>query len=130
MDKKIILIVDDPADARLVLSARLNAHHAHVVFAADALQAMSVARTERPDVILLDLSLPGGNGSLVLQRLNAHTSLARIPVIIVSAEDPQGAEARTVEGAQSRSFKSPWTRQAHGSGAARRGNNLRPILKA
>ena len=97
MDKKTILIVDDNADTRLVLSARLNAHHYHTVFAADAIQAMSVALKEQPDAILLDLGLPGGNGLMVLERLKANTSLGSIPVIIVTAEDPQVAEARTIE---------------------------------
>jgi len=97
LDKKTILIVDDNADTRLVLSARLNAHHYHTVFAADALQAMSVALKERPAAILLDLGLPGGNGLMVLQRLKANTSLRGIPVIIVTAEDSQVAEARTIE---------------------------------
>ena len=97
MDKKTILIVDDNADTRLVLSARLKAQHYHTVFAADALQAMSVAMKERPDAILLDLGLPGGNGLMVLQRLKANTALSAIPVIIVTAEDPQVAEARTSE---------------------------------
>jgi len=97
MGKKTILIVDDNADTRLVLSARLNAHHYHTVFAADALQAMSVALKERPAAILLDLGLPGGNGLMVLQRLKANTSLRGIPVIIVTAEDSQVAEARTIK---------------------------------
>ena len=97
MDKKTILIVDDNADTQLVLSARLNAHHFHTVFAADAIQAMSVALKEQPDAILLDLGLPGGNGLMVLQRLKANTSLGGIPVIIVTAEDPLVAEARTIE---------------------------------
>jgi CheY-like chemotaxis protein len=97
MDKKTILIVDDNAGTRLVLSARLNAHHYHTVFAADALQAMSVALKERPAAILLDLGLPGGNGLMVLQRFKANTSLGGIPVIIVTAEDPMVAEARTIE---------------------------------
>jgi CheY-like chemotaxis protein len=97
MDKKTILIVDDNADTRLVLSARLKANHYHPVFAADALQAISVALKERPDAILLDLGLPGGNGLMVLQRLKANTSLSCIPVIIVTAEDPLVAEAGTIE---------------------------------
>jgi DNA-binding response OmpR family regulator len=93
MDKKTILIVDDNADTRLLLSARLKANHYHTIFAADALQAMSVALKERPDAILLDLGLPGGNGLIVLQRFKANTSLSSIPVIIVTAEDPLVAEA-------------------------------------
>jgi len=97
MEKKTILIVDDNADTRLILSARLKAHHYHTVFAADALQAISVALKEHPDAILLDLGLPGGNGLVVLQRFKANTSLGGIPVIIVTAEDPTVAEARTIE---------------------------------
>jgi len=97
MDKQTILIVDDNADTRLLLSASLRAHHYHTVFAADALQAMAVALKERPAAILLDLGLPGGNGLVVLQRFKADTSLGGIPVIIVTAEDPLVAEARTIE---------------------------------
>ncbi len=97
MDKKTILIVDDNADTRLLLSARLKANHYHTVFAADALQVMSVALRERPDAILLDLGLPGGNGLMVLERLKSNTSLGCIPVIIVTAEDPKVAEACTIE---------------------------------
>lgn len=97
MDKKTILIVDDNADTRLILNARLKANHYHTVFAADALQAMSVALKEKPDAILLDLGLPGGNGLVVLQRLKANTALSAIPVIIVTAEDPSVAEARVIQ---------------------------------
>jgi DNA-binding response OmpR family regulator len=97
MDKKTILIVDDNADTRLILSARLKAQHYHTIFAADALQAMSVALKEQPDAILLDLGLPGGNGLIVLQRFKANTALSGIPVIIVTAEDPLVAEARAIE---------------------------------
>lgn len=96
--EKTILIVDDNADTRLILSARLKAHHYHTVFAADALQAMSVAQKERPDAILLDLGLPGGNGLMVLDRLKSNTSLRCIPVIIVTAEDPQVAKAGALNG--------------------------------
>src|SRR5688572_4531204 len=96
MDKKTILIVDDNADTRLILNARLKAHY-HTVFAADALQAMSVALRERPDAILLDLGLPGGNGLMVLQRLKTNISLSCVPVIIVTAEDPLVAEAGAIE---------------------------------
>ncbi len=96
MEKKTILIVDDSAETRLLLSAHLKAHY-RTVFAADALQAISVALKERPDAILLDLGLPGGNGLIVLQRLQSNTSLGCIPVIIVSADNPRMAEARTIE---------------------------------
>jgi DNA-binding response OmpR family regulator len=97
MDNKKILIVDDDADTRLILSARLKSNHYHTVFASDALQTMSVALKEQPDAILLDLGLPGGNGLMVLKRLKANTSLSGIPVIIVTVEDPQTAEDLTIQ---------------------------------
>jgi DNA-binding response OmpR family regulator len=97
MDNKKILIVDDDADTRLILSTRLKANHYRTVYATDAIQAMSVAMKERPDAILLDLGLPGGNGLLVLQRLKANTSLCDIPVIIVTVEDPREAEDLTIQ---------------------------------
>jgi two-component system cell cycle response regulator len=97
MDKKTILIVDDNADTRLLLGARLRANNYHTVFAADALQAIAVARKEQPDAILLDLGLPGGNGMMVLERLKALPSLSGTPVIIVSSEDPREAEARAIQ---------------------------------
>ena len=97
MGMKTILIVDDNADTRLLLSARLKANHYHTIFAADALQAMSGARKEQPDAILLDLGLPGGNGMMVLERLKANTCLSGIPVIIVTAEDALEAEPRAIE---------------------------------
>ena len=97
MDKKKILIVDDNADTRLIFSTRLKASHYHPLFAADALQAMSVALKEQPDAILLDLGLPGGNGLIVLQRLKSNTTLSDIPVIVVTSEDPLTAEARAIE---------------------------------
>jgi DNA-binding response OmpR family regulator len=75
----------------------LKAHQYHTVFAADALQAMSVAQKERPDAMLLDLGLPGGNGMVVLQRFKANMTLNGIPIIIVTAEDPLVAEAGTIE---------------------------------
>jgi DNA-binding response OmpR family regulator len=83
------------------------------------LQAISVALKERPDaIILLDLGLPGGNGLIVLQRLHSNTSLGGIPVIIVTAEDPQVAEGRTIEaGAVAFSSKACGSRSAH-SGSA------------
>ena len=89
--------MDDNADTLLVLSARLKANHYHTVFAPDAFQVMSVALRERPDAILLDLGLPGGNGVMVLERLKANTCLSGIPVIIVTAEDALEAETRAIE---------------------------------
>ena len=81
--KKKILIVDDDADLRAALNIRLRANGYEVAFAADALSAVAQARKLTPDLILLDLGLPAGDGFSVLERLKANDSLSLIPVIVV-----------------------------------------------
>ena len=97
MAKKKILVIDDSVDTRLVVSARLMKHGYETVFAADALQAIVIARQTQPDAIILDLGLPGGNGFIVLQRLKSNTSLAGIPVIILTADECLESELKGLE---------------------------------
>lgn len=97
MAKTQILIIDDHADTRLLVSARLKKHGYDTVFAADALQAIAVARQTQPDAILLDLGLPGGNGFIVLERLKTNTALSRIPVIILTTDESPESELKGLE---------------------------------
>jgi len=81
--RKILVIEDDPV-ARADLEARLEANGYIVARAADAASAMTVVNRERPDLILLDLGLPAGDGFLVLERLRKIESLAAIPVLVIT----------------------------------------------
>jgi DNA-binding response OmpR family regulator len=87
MSQKTILIVDDDPDVRLGLHVRLKANHYNVIFAADGMTSIAQARKHLPDLIILDLGLPAGDGFSVLERLKANDSLSLIPVIVVSARD-------------------------------------------
>jgi DNA-binding response OmpR family regulator len=87
MNKKKILIVDDDPDVRLGLHVRLKANHYDVIFAADGIASIAEARKHMPDLIILDLGLPAGDGFSVMERLKANDSLSLIPVIVVSARD-------------------------------------------
>jgi DNA-binding response OmpR family regulator len=84
MSNKKILIVEDDADVRLGLHVRLKANHYDVFFAVDALSSLAEARKHEPDLILLDLGLPAGDGFVVMDRLKAVPALAIIPIIVVS----------------------------------------------
>jgi len=89
-----ILIVDDDKDVLKALSVRLKGSGYGVVYAADGIAAVSVARNEEPDVIILDIGLPGGDGFTVMERLAGILPIAQIPVIILTARDVSGNEAR------------------------------------
>jgi DNA-binding response OmpR family regulator len=87
MSQKTILIVDDDPDVRLGLHIRLKANHYNVIFAADGMASIAEARKHKPDLIVLDLGLPAGDGFSVMERLKANDGLSLIPVIVVSARD-------------------------------------------
>ena len=94
MDRSKILIVDDNADIRLGMQLRLKANYYETCFAADALSAVAEAHKHRPDLIVLDLGLPGGDGFTVMESLKKIPFLAAIPVIVVSARNTPGNQNR------------------------------------
>ena len=83
MRKKVLLIDDDPVLSRL-FSVRLRGAGYDVAVACDGVQSISAVRRERPDVILLDIGLPGGDGYTVLKRLKAIVHVSAVPIIVVS----------------------------------------------
>jgi DNA-binding response OmpR family regulator len=68
MSQKKILIVDDDPEVRLSLQVRLKVNNYDVVFAGDGVAGIAEARKHLPDVIILDLGLPAGDGFSVLER--------------------------------------------------------------
>jgi DNA-binding response OmpR family regulator len=79
---KILVVDDDPCIRRLLGS--FLAPQFEVILAMDAVGAVSSARRERPDLIVLDFGLPAGNGAVVLERLRAIPALATTPVLMIS----------------------------------------------
>lgn len=80
-----ILVVDDlPANVKL-LEAKLTAEYFEVVTASGGEQALEVAAVSRPDIILLDVMMPGIDGFEVCRRLKADPLLAHVPVVMVTA---------------------------------------------
>jgi DNA-binding response OmpR family regulator len=94
MGEKKILIVDDNADLVHIMGAHLEGHGYSVVGASDVAEAIKAAQKERPDLIILDVAMPGGDGLNVLRRLNASNPKNTIPVIVVTGMEPRAkAEA-------------------------------------
>ena len=102
-----ILIVDDDPDLRRGLQLQLRANHYDTVQAADGYAAVAAAQRERPDLIILDLGLPAGDGFGVLDRLQRSDTLASIPVIVLTCRDAQQNEQRALQAGASASFQKP-----------------------
>ena len=107
MDKPKILIVDDDANLRRALKIRLRANQYDTVQASDGYSAIAVAQKEQPDLIILDLGLPAGDGFVVLERLRDSDTLSNIPVIVLTARDPQSNKQQTLQAGATAFFQKP-----------------------
>ena len=94
---KVVLIVDDDEDLLAVLAAALRRVGLEVMVATDAVSATSTAMKQPPDVVLMDVGLPGGDGVTVMQRLHALPRLAGVPVVVLSGRDPQQHRERAIQ---------------------------------
>jgi DNA-binding response OmpR family regulator len=107
MDRPKILIVDDDPDLRRALNLRLRANHYDTAYATDGFSAISVAQKEKPDVIILDVGLPAGDGFVVLDRLQQNATLSCIPVIVLTARDPQSTREKIMKAGATAFFQKP-----------------------
>src|SRR5215813_1052136 len=107
MSKAKILVVDDDPDLIRALRLRLRANDFEIATASDGYSAIATAQKERPDLIILDLGLPVGDGFVVLDRLQNSDSLSGIPVIVLSARDPQNNEERALKAGAAAFFQKP-----------------------
>ncbi|HDQ16845.1 MAG TPA: response regulator [Candidatus Vogelbacteria bacterium] len=83
-NKKIVLIVEDDEFLRSLTAKRLEKESLEVMIAVDGENAMKVLSENKPDIILLDLLLPGLNGFEVLEKIKKDDSLKDIPVVVFS----------------------------------------------
>lgn len=92
--KKRILLADDQEGLRRLVSVTLGPEEFEILHAADGEQALHVARTEQPHLILLDVAMPKLDGFQVLRQLKGDQATAAIPVIMLTATG--NAQARNV----------------------------------
>ena len=92
-----VLVVDDDDDFRALIRSQLSTAGYKVFDARDAASAMHIARTMRPDVITVDLLMPGLDGWDFIDKLRSEEPLARIPVVVVSGMPDATASDRRPE---------------------------------
>jgi CheY-like chemotaxis protein len=80
-----VAIVEDDENTREVFRTILEHNGMHVVEAVDGEQGLEVVRSQHPDIVLLDLGLPGMDGRAVARQLKADPATADVPIIVVTA---------------------------------------------
>ncbi|NDY90485.1 response regulator transcription factor [Ideonella livida] len=85
--KRRVLTIDDQADIRRLIRMTLEFEGFEVLEASHGEEGLAMARREKPDLILLDVMMPGINGLAVSQALQADERLSRIPVVMLTALD-------------------------------------------
>jgi CheY-like chemotaxis protein len=94
---KTVLLIDDDNVFLLTIGVRLKSMGYTVYTAKDAVNAISAVQKNNPDVIVLDVSLPAGDGFLVADRLRNLISTAPPPIIFVTASEKPGLRERAMK---------------------------------
>jgi len=87
-DTRTVLLVDDDPDSRVIYATMLELKGLRVVEATDGQSALQAARTHDPDLIVLDLVMPGMDGWTALEHLRSDPDLCRIPVVALTVIGP------------------------------------------
>lgn len=105
---KTILVVEDDRKLSQAVSIRLRAAGYQVINAFDCVTAMTTARKNDPDLIVLDLALPAGNGIEVAEKLRALPRTASVPIVIATAMKAPDLRERAMEVGVSAFFEKPF----------------------
>ncbi len=105
-----ILIVDDEPLGQETLAALLSPLNYQLIFAGTGAEALRLAITTPPDLILLDVMMPGMDGFEVCQRLRASAPSAEVPIILVTALDDRDSRLRGIEAGADDFISKPYDR--------------------
>jgi len=89
-----ILTVDDSRIVRMLISRALQGYDCQIVEATNGEEGLAAALRENPDLILLDVTMPVMDGFELLARLRQEATLAKVPVIMLTAESSQESVAK------------------------------------
>jgi two-component system, OmpR family, KDP operon response regulator KdpE len=106
--KRKILVIEDDPDQRLGMRLRLAASGYQVTEAADGGGALGSARRDRPDLVLLDIGLPGEDGYQVMEKLRAIDPALPMPIVVVSGRHPKTDTIRALDGGAAAYLQKPF----------------------
>jgi response regulator RpfG family c-di-GMP phosphodiesterase len=92
-----ILIVDDEPSGRETLAALLHGQGYRLEFAAGGAEALAQVAAHQPDLVLLDVMMPGMDGFEVCRRVRADPTIAEVPIVLITALDDRGSRLEGIE---------------------------------
>ncbi|MEM7225499.1 MAG: response regulator [Pseudomonadota bacterium] len=105
--KRRILVVEDQEDNRRIMRDLLTNAEFEVIEAVDGLKGLSAASQERPDLIIMDIQLPGLDGLEVTRRIKADPEISHIPIIVVTSFAMSGDNQKALEAGSDAYFSKP-----------------------
>jgi len=107
-----ILIVEDELDVQKVLAKRLSSHGFTVHCASDGYQAVEMAHKVNPDLILLDLQLPAGDGLTALRKMRMSAKIQRARVVVLTGLTNEGYKEKILKEGVDAYLQKPYDAQA------------------
>ena len=110
--RPVVMVVEDDDFARTLVGRALDPLAWETMFAVDGATALAHLRRHRPDVILMDIHLPGLDGVALTQRLKASPRLAGIPIVMMTGDASKAALASSMEAGAAAFVVKPFTRES------------------
>ncbi|MDD4201891.1 MAG: response regulator [Candidatus Omnitrophica bacterium] len=95
--KNKVLIIEDESDMVKILNKRFSQNEFDVLVSSEGSQGVSIAQNNKPDIIVLDLMLPTGDGLEVLESLNGLPETKDIPVIVVTGNKDERYKKQVID---------------------------------
>lgn len=90
----LVLCIDDDPQVAEIIQDRLDVYGVKVLSAYDGMQGLWRAAMHKPDVIITDLRMPMGDGSIIIECLKRNEKTASIPIIVLTAKSEPGLQSR------------------------------------
>jgi DNA-binding response OmpR family regulator len=111
-DKKILIIEDEKEAAELLEGFLRDEGFTAIEHAADGITAIRKANKFLPDLVLLDIKIPGGDGISVFKKMKQTASLAKVPIIVITGVADDTTKKRLLSSGVSAYFQKPYKPEA------------------